>query len=350
MHGCARLLLVMLSLLLLPLASLGRSLNMGMLELPQEEGGVTTVFYPATAPETLFRRGPFELSWAAEAPAVRGNGRLVVISHGSGGSPWDQTDLARVLVQRGFIVAVPQHHGDNYQDHSESGPVSWVLRPREVSRAIDALAADARLGGLFSAQAVGVLGGSAGGHTALTLAGGLWSFSRFRDHCERHIEEDFSSCVGFATRLHGNWLDGPKLWLARRIIAARFSDETVQQYFDPRIRAAVALVPFAADYFAESLATPRIPLGLVIAAQDVNQVPAFHVDRIRRACEPRCEIIMELADAGHGVMLSPMPPLPPDSLAARLLADPAGFDRARLVPELHRRIADFLVRTLAAEP
>jgi predicted dienelactone hydrolase len=67
-----------------------------------------------------------------------GNGRLIFISRGSGGSPWVHTDLARALVTRGFKVALPQHQGDNYLDDSAPGPESWIKRPIEVSRAIDA--------------------------------------------------------------------------------------------------------------------------------------------------------------------------------------------------------------------
>ena len=49
-------------------------------------------------------------------------------------------------------------------------------------------------------------------------------------------------------------------------------------------------------------------------------------------------------------MLSPMPPLDAGSVAQRLLSDPPGFDRGRLVPALNARIADFFLRTLAPVP
>jgi hypothetical protein len=49
-------------------------------------------------------------------------------------------------------------------------------------------------------------------------------------------------------------------------------------------------------------------------------------------------------------MRSPMPPLEPGSVAQRLLSDPPGFDRPRLIPELNSRIAEFFVRTLVASP
>ncbi len=63
---------------------------------------------------------------------------------------------------------------------------------------------------LLKLDKAGLFGGSAGGHTALTFAGGHWSPAQYRRHCEAHIAEDFSSCVGFTTRLRGNLLDGIK--------------------------------------------------------------------------------------------------------------------------------------------
>ncbi len=322
-------------------------LNLGFRQAAQADGGSTTLFYPTQDPESAVTRGPFQFSWAGDARPAAGNRRLVVISHGSGGSPWVHVDLARTLVAHGFVVAIPQHAGDNYLDPSHPGPQSWALRPREVSQAIDGVAQDLQLAPLLSLDAVGVFGGSAGGHTALSMAGGQWSPARFRDHCLQHIAQDFPSCVGFTTRLRGNWLDGLKVWLAKRVIAWRFADDTVQRHVDPRVKASVAMVPFAADFDPLSLAEPLIPLGLVVAAQDVNQAPAFHVEAVRQVCAPRCEVIAELPTGGHGAMLSPLPPLAEGSIAAQLLADPPGFDRARTVPWLHDKIAGFFERTLS---
>jgi predicted dienelactone hydrolase len=319
----------------------------GFMQLPQPGGGLVTVFYPSSDPETPSTRGPFKLSWAAEGRVIQGNGRLVVISHGSGGSPWVHVDLARVLVQRGFTVALPRHAGDNHLDPSEPGPASWIKRPLEVSRSIDAVAGSPPLAATLRFDAVGLFGGSAGGHTALTMAGGTWSKARFKEHCEAHLREDFSSCVGFFTLLDGDWLDRPKIWLARSVIAARFSDDTLQRGADPRLKSVLAMVPFAADFDPVSLRQPVTALGLVIAEKDVNQVPRFHAEAILAACAPRCEVVMRLPEGGHGAMLSPMPPLEPGSVAQRLLSDPPGFDRVRAVQALNARIADFFVRTLA---
>ncbi|MFM2055679.1 MAG: hypothetical protein RLY71_64 [Pseudomonadota bacterium] len=327
-------------------AGCGNDRPLGHIELLQVDGGLTTVFYPTNAAEVPVRKGPFNLSWAEEPEPLRGNGRLVVISHGSGGSPWVHVDLARVLVGRGFTVAIPQHAGDNYQNLVEPGPTSWMRRPVEISQAIDRVASHVTLGPLLRLDVVGVFGGSAGGHTALTLAGGRWSPSRFRDHCLRNIELDFSSCVGFTTLQRGDGLDAIKAWVARLVIRLRFSDATPQGHTDPRIGAAIAMVPFAADFDPESLRQPLVPLGLVIADKDVNQVPRFHVEAVRAACEPRCKVLQRLAEGGHGAMLSPMPPLAPDSMADKLLGDPPSFDRAAAIPQLHADVAEFFVRHL----
>lgn len=246
---------------LLNTASLAQSLNLGLTQLKQTDGGNTTVFYPTSATESQISQGPFKLSWALDSSPARGNGRLIVISHGSGGSPWVHVDLARELVSRGFVVALPQHQGDNHLDPSSPGPDSWIKRPHEVSKAIDLVAKDPRFSAYLALNAIGVFGGSAGGHTVLSLAGGEWSSARFRDHCDRNIEIDFSSCVGFTTLLNGNWIDGLKTWVARRIISWRFSSDTVHRYVDPRVKASVAMVPFAADFAPESLAEPRVALA-----------------------------------------------------------------------------------------
>jgi len=324
--------------------------TLGFMQLPQPGVGLVTIFYPSSDPEMPAIQGPFKLSWAANGRVSRGNGLLVVISHGSGGSPWVHADLARVLVQRGFTVALPQHAGDNYLDPSEPGPASWIKRPIEISQAIDIVAGTQSLAANLRLDSVGLFGGSAGGHTALSMAGGKWSKARFRNHCEKHIREDFSSCVGFFTLLNGDWLDSLKIWLAKAVIAARFSDDAIQSGFDPRVKSVVAMVPFAADFDPASLKQPSTALGLVIADKDINQVPRFHAEAILAACEPRCEVVMRIPEGGHGSMLSPMPPLETGGVTQRLLSDPPNFDRGQVVPALNSRIADFFLRTLASTP
>src|SRR5882762_4287815 len=241
----------------------------GVTEIAGKDGsGPVTIFYPSSSEAQPLKRGPFTLQFASQGAPVRGNGRLVVVSHGSGGSPWVHSDLARALVESGFVVAIPEHRGDNYKDLSAVGPESWKRRPAEVSRAIDAVGQDPRFAPLLALDKVGMYGMSAGGHTALSLAGGRWSPARFRDHCEAHIAEDFYSCVGLTTRLNGDFLDGMKKTIALTVIRWRFEDATLYTHAEPRIAAIVAAVPYTADFDVGSLAAPRVPLALVTARQD----------------------------------------------------------------------------------
>jgi predicted dienelactone hydrolase len=213
----------------------------GLAELPADAiSGPVTVFYPAAAPAAAVRRGPFTLDVAVYAPPASGNRRLVVISHGSPGSPWVHADLARALVESGFVVALPEHHADNYKDDSEPGPPSWRRRPAEVSRAIDRLGADPRFGPALDLDRVGMFGMSAGGHTALTLAGGRWSPSRLRSHCQQHLADDFHACAGPSLSLSGGLLDPVKLALVRTVINTKLDDGAWYTHPEPRIAAIVA--------------------------------------------------------------------------------------------------------------
>jgi len=316
----------------------------GLRELPGQSGdGPVTVFYPSNAQAQPTARGPFTLQVAADAAPVRGNGRLVVLSHGSGGAPWVYSDFAIRLVQAGFVVALPEHQGDNWRDMALVGPPSWKRRPLEVSRTIDVVGADPQLAPLLKLDRVGMWGMSAGGHTALTLAGGRWSPAALRDHCEARLDDDFPTCVGLALELKGNWADGLKKSVARFFIRRRLDDTQWYGHTDPRIAAIVAEVPFAVDFDPASLARPAVPLGLVRNGQDAWLKPAHHVDKVLKACTG-CTLVLDLPNAGHGSLMSPLPP-DLSGQVARLLADPPGFDRAQ-VPQAHVRIVQYFVQHL----
>lgn len=328
---------IALSAVLLASAGASRA-SIGLSEIAATaEDGPVTLYYPAETAEQPLTRGLVTLSVAAQAAPRRGNGRLVVISHGTGGSPWVHADLARSLVEAGYVVALPEHRADNYKDHSDpAGALS--RRPGEVSRAIDAVGRDARFAPLLQLSRVGVYGVSAGGHTALTIAGGRWSPAGFKRHCEEHLASDFQFCVGVITKLTGGVFDGFKKWVALTIIRHRFGDSAMREYKDPRIAAVVAAVPAAANFDFASFAAPQVPLGLVTARQDRWLVPRFHGDRVLQACKP-CEHIADFPAGGHGALLSPLPP-GLSGLLGEMLNDPPGFDRS-LVPEVDRKITAF---------
>jgi predicted dienelactone hydrolase len=319
----------------------------GLTEIPGQvaDQEPVVVFYPTDAEGPPVQRGQFTLPVVdGGAVPVRGNGRLVVISHGSPSNPWVNADLAIALTQAGFVVALPWHLRDNASNSSDVGPVSWKRRPHEVSAAIDTVLGDARFAPLLNADRVGAYGMSAGGHTVLTLAGGRWSPSALRNHCLAHLEQDFVACVGpSAPRLTGGWLDCAKLAVARWVIGWKMDDPTWYGHIDTRIAAVVAGVPLAADFDPATLATPRVALGLITARKDVWLVPRFHGEAVAKACAG-CEWLADIAEGGHGALLSPPPQR--EARIAELVGDPLGFDRATEVPALNAQVVDFFKRQL----
>lgn len=318
--------------------------SMGMLELPADTtSGPVTVFYPATGKEQSERRGVFRIDVAIDAPLAPAAERLIVISHGSPASPWVYLDLVRTLVNAGFTVALPEHYADNHKDGSQPGPPSWKRRPLEVTQAIDRLEKDPRFASTLDFKRIGMYGMSAGGHTALTLAGGRWSPSRLRAHCHENIRDDFQACAGLSTSLTGGMLDGIKQAVVRAVNDWKFDDSMWYAHHDPRIVAVVAGVPFAADFDPQSFIAPKAALAIISARADKWLIPAYHSDFVLRNCQA-CERLLDFPTGGHSALLSPLPPL--SGLAAALLADSPDFRRESEVPRLNTVISHFFVRHL----
>ena len=59
------------------------------------DDGIVTVYYPSGSEAQTVKRGRFIFQLALEGAPLRGNGRLIVISHGSGGSRRPATRRAR---------------------------------------------------------------------------------------------------------------------------------------------------------------------------------------------------------------------------------------------------------------
>lgn len=318
--------------------------GVGMVELPPNAvSGPVTVFYPTQAVPGTVRRGDFQLDVAIDAAPAANSSRLIVISHGSPGSPWVHLDLVRSLVDAGFTVALPEHHADNYKDDSDPGPPAWRRRPLEVSRSIDRLAQEPAFASNLDFARVGMFGMSAGGHTALTLAGGRWSPSRLREHCRINIVEDFHACAGPSVALTGGLLDGVKKLIVGTINGRKFDDSSWYEHVDGRIIAVVAGVPFAADFDPDSLRQPEVALALISARKDLWLIPRFHGDAIAAACRS-CEQLLTVESGGHGALLGP---LPAGGRLSALVQDPPGFDRDMQVPRINTAITGFFQRTLA---
>lgn len=306
-----------------------------------------TLVYPTAATSRPFTSGDFTINVALGATPIRGNGRLIVMSHGTGGSAIAGHDLAATLVRAGFVVAQPEHDGDNWRDQRLAGPESWKLRPIEISRTIDAVAQDARFAGLLDVSKVGVHGMSAGGVSGLSLAGGEWSLDGLILHCKAHMATDPIFCFT-GTRT-------PEQRAQRKAGYDNAPDTGVDptphggaRVRDPRVAAIALAVPLAAPYSTASLSRLHTPVGIVEATDDVVLVPRFHAARVLQHCKS-CTVIDRLEGADHFDVLSPWPESVARDVGRLFGGGNKGIPRPRLM-QSYERVSTFFKVQLKVSP
>ncbi|AFC30785.1 hypothetical protein PM3016_4001 [Paenibacillus mucilaginosus 3016] len=268
-----------------------------------------TVMYPADAPERTVRLGPYPVEAARDAAPQEGRFPLVLISHGSGGSPYVYRSLARHLARSGFVVGLPEHPYNHRGDNTYEGTIhNLACRPRHLRMAADWFDRDEVFKERIRPDGYSVIGHSMGGYTALAAAGGVPTC--FPDESP----------------------DGQP----HRIDAAR----------DPRIRSLVLLAPASVWFRKEgALSGVRLPI-LMLCAEHDPFTPAFHAAIILQAvADPQRIRYRTVANAGHFSFLSPFPAemISPAFLPSQ---DPPGFDRV----QFHETLQDEMTEFLLSEP
>jgi len=269
----------------------------------------TLVLYPSSSPEQREKLGPYELSVAMNGPIAAGAFPLIVVSHGSGGSPLSHRTLAAHLARNGFMVAMPEHPGNNRNNNDLVDTVDNLTnRPRHIRQVIDWAFKSDPFGLSVLPDTVAIVGQSMGGYTALAVAGGVpTSFPR--ESPDRQLRQ-------------------------------------IEVEPDARVKALVLLTP-ATPWFmaAGALRGVRIPILLWTAEKDTF-TPEFHADLVKAGVPDKALIEHRIAaNAGHFSFLSPFPEAMTNPGFAPS-QDPEGFDRVRFHQELNAGILEFLNRTL----
>lgn len=270
----------------------------------------TLVTWPATAPEREVPVERFTMALALDAPVADGRFPLVVVSHGSGGTPFSHRLLARDLARAGFVVAAAEHPGNNRRDDARAGTRALLeARPRELRATIDAAFADPTLGAHLVPGVVAAVGHSLGAYTALALAGGRpWSGPH----------------------------DRPPT-----------APSPVPIEADPRVRALVLLAPATPWYWGPgTLAAVHVPILAYSGARD-PVTPPSHAERVVQGVPDASRVVHRVVeDAGHFSFLAPYPP----ALVTAAFApaqDLPGFDRAAFHDRLGVEVAAWLHSVLA---
>jgi predicted dienelactone hydrolase len=279
-----------------------------------------TLTYPTAAASQPTVLGPFTIDVAMNAPVRPGRHPLVVISHGNGGSAIADFALAAAFAKAGFVVAQPLHRGDNFRDTSKAGPDAWRTRPVEVTQVIDALARSPQWSGSVDTTRVGVHGMSAGGVTALSLAGAQWNMLNLVRHCNQFVTEDPAFCFNGATQPEQRAVRQASFDRARNVPTVFLPSDLKALHGgrtptadnadprpDPRVASVTLAVPVGVVFTAESLARIRVPVGVVSASDDLVLLPRFHSSYVLQHCKA-CRSLIDLPSAGHFDVLWPWPP------------------------------------------
>lgn len=219
----------------------------------------TFVWYPAaenSTPERL-TKGPFQPVMAARDAAIVKTPEkfpVVLLSHGSGGTADKMFWLTDSLVKKGFIVVAVNHVGNMTGDNTGKGLIEVWIRPTDLSFALDKVSALNEFKDRLDMSRVAAVGHSAGGTTALLLAGA------------RFAKEKFGSPV---PNCHGTKDPYLAVWckeIDSLDMKAYSADTIAHDYSDKRVSLAVAFDPgFAKSFAPDSLAAIKDRVHIFVA-------------------------------------------------------------------------------------
>ena len=261
------------------------------------------VMYPTQTPPQSMAFGPYPMEVSPQAP-VHGRGLpLVMLSHGGGGTYLVYRTIAAHLAKNGYIVAMPEHAGNNVRDNALDGTAENLEnRPRHLRLAMDTVFSDSQLMHHVRPDEAIVIGHSMGGYTALAVAGGQ-----------------------------------PWAGMGQKILVTP----------DTRVKALVLMAP-ATGWFVpnDSLQQLNVPI-LLLAAEHDRLTPRWQAQLVLDLVPRREQVTFKIVEnAGHFSFLSPFH----SSMKRKIFPpamDPAGFDREKFHEQLHEELLVFLRRNFS---
>ncbi len=287
------------------------------------------LWYPASVPSERIAVGPFTMSATRDAPLGAGEYGLVLISHGTGGGRFNHRGTAVRLAEAGYIVAAPEHAGDNWRDGGYSGTAAnWGRRPRQLSAALDHVLGDPEFGPRIDAGRIGAIGHSAGGYSVLALIGARADTSVLARHCTRNRHQDPEFCEYGRPGGH---------------VGGRLPDLS-----DRRVSAVVAVAPVGAVFGDGAFTGVEAPAQIHRLEGDRVLRRPWHADRIVRLMGKNARLVVH-PSAHHFAYISPFPADLIGSVG-RPARDPAGFDRQAFLSGIDRQVLAFFDEILPVGP
>ncbi|HMF68452.1 MAG TPA: alpha/beta fold hydrolase, partial [Phyllobacterium sp.] len=291
-----------------------------------------TVWYPAQAggEQVLLGDNRFFIGTHArsDAPIVEGRHPLIVLSHGAGGHAPAMGWIAAPLAQQGFIVAAPNHPGSTSEDESAADTFKFWLRPADLTATLNTLEKEAFLEKHLDMDRVGALGFSAGGYTALAVAGVLMNPQLLAAYCDTTQRNPYMC----------RWAKRSGVDLHTMDLQPAGRDNS-----DKRIRSVVAIDPGLTDIMTpRSVANVSIPVDLINLGRSDEIMPTLQASEIAKTIKDARYTTVDDAvhesflaecktDAIEGLKREKLPPLCDD-----------GGGRSR--SEIHAQLIDMIVQ------
>ncbi|MBR2688913.1 MAG: dienelactone hydrolase family protein [Aquamicrobium sp.] len=332
-RSALRFLALMLITMIAPIANAAateRQAGILRLQVPDADGPFDVmVWYPTDAPQTPWQAGPFTIDASRDAPiAAQGRFPVVLFSHGSGGTPLGHRQLAGSLARRGFVVVAPAHLGDTAtRPRFEKQAQIFAARPRQAMEALQAALQDERLAAHVDAARIGMIGYSAGGYTALALAGARLDASAASTYCSGTGRDDIGSC-------------GPAKDSVVDAIRQLGKTELPEE---PRLKALVLMDPLSIVFDRVSLKEISLPIFLLRPQDDAYMNASHNALALAKGLSfPPQESVVP---GRHFVFIDPCP----SELAAEaplICSDEPQVDRAAVHEKFEGEIAAFLEKKL----
>lgn len=295
------------------------------------------IWYPARPGGTAVTVGGngvfFGTRAGRKAPRRDGTFPLVLISHGAGGNAGQFGWIASQLADDGYVVVLPNHPGTTSGNASAQAAVRVWERPQDVTAVLDHMTAHREAFANVDFDRVAVVGFSAGGYTALALAGARVDPGRLQRFCDTsdHGMSDCAYLRHFGIDLHQMDLS-----------------PAAQDLRDPRVKLGVIVDPgIIGTITAESLSNIDIPLFVINLGTD-DSVPAG-VHALAASQQMPNAAHMFVPDATHFSFLAECTKRGPDILVKEgeldpLCDDAGGRSRSEIHTQLAERVIAFLNR------
>ena len=260
-----------------------------------------------------------------DAPIAPGRHAAVLFSHGSLGSANNYTWLGEGLARAGVLVIGVSHYGESMVYGGHTVDIARVTRmddrAADLSFALDHVLQTPAYAQHIDDQRLGVVGHSAGGATALLLAGAKIDMRRMIPHCASQASVDDKSCL---------YVSDPS-----QLDAAVFSDLA-----DPRVTAFALLDPAVGPtYDPASLSEISAPVFISSAVQN-DFIPHPLYGGLISALIEGIDIHDLDAGEGHFVYLD-VCDAPLEAMGVPLCKDKPGVDRAGVHAKLVKALAAF---------